>query len=44
VVQAKEKGFIYDLKTKPFLLFEKRDFFSALLDRRGNFRDLFPHY
>jgi len=35
VVQAKEKGFIYDLQTKPFSLFDKRDFFSALLDRRG---------
>ena len=34
-VQAKEKGFIYDLQTKPFSLFDKRDFFSALLDRRG---------
>jgi hypothetical protein len=35
VVQAKEKGFIYDLQTKPFSLFDKRYFFSALLDRRG---------
>jgi hypothetical protein len=35
VVQAKEKGFIYDLQTKPFSLFDKGDFFSALLDRRG---------
>ena len=35
VIQAKEKGFIYDLQTKPFSLFDKRDFFSALLDRRG---------
>jgi hypothetical protein len=34
-VQAKEKGFIYDLQTKPFSLFDKRDFFSGLLDRRG---------
>jgi hypothetical protein len=31
VVQAKEKGFIYDLQTKPFSLFDKGDFFSALL-------------
>ena len=37
VVQAKEKGFIYDLQTKPFSLFDKRDFFSALLSRRGVF-------
>jgi hypothetical protein len=37
-VQAKEKGFIYDLQTKPFSLFDKRDFFSALLDRRGGSR------
>jgi hypothetical protein len=35
VVQAKGKGFIYDLQTKPFALFDKRDFFSGLPARRG---------
>ncbi len=37
VVQAKEKGFIYDLQTKPFSLFDKRDFFSALPNGGGDF-------
>ncbi len=34
-VQAKEKGFIYDLQTKPFSLFDKRDFFSGLIKYIG---------
>ena len=36
MVQAKGKGFIYDLQTKPFSLFEKRDFFSALPVQEGS--------